>query len=94
MKKRNIIISAVFAVRLSVASRSSAFAQGGIYIMEEDDDHLRPGGDGSAPWSISIDDPFHDTTNDYSPIGNGLLLLGGLAGAYLVGKSNKKSRAD
>ena len=91
MTKRNIIISAIFAVLFSVASLTPAFAQGGIYIMEDDDDHLRSGGgSGDAGWGVAIEDPFHDTTTDYSPLGSGALLLGGIAGAYLVGKRRKK----
>ena len=88
MKKRNIIISAVFAVLFSFASLSTAYAQ--IYVMIDDDDHLRPnGGSGDAGWGITFEDPEHNTTSDYSPLGSGVLLLGGLAGAYLLNKRRK-----
>lgn len=33
--------------------------------------------------------PDHDTTWDYTPIGNGLWVLGCLGGAYLLGKRRK-----
>lgn len=87
MKKKNIIIAAVFAILFTLASTSPVHAQGGIFIMDDEEENFRdpaPGG------FIFIDDPEHDTTWDYSPIGSGVWLLGGLAGAYLLGKRRKK----
>ena len=88
MKKRNIIIAAVFAILFTLANTTSVHAQGGIFIMDEEEENFRD----PAPtgWFIFIDDPEHDTTWDYSPIGSGVWLLGGLAGAYLLGKRRKK----
>lgn len=90
MKKKNIIIAAVFAILFTLANTTSVHAQGGIFIMDEEEENFRgsitpPGGG-----FIFIDDPEHDTSLDYSPIGSGVWLLGGLAGAYLLGKRRKK----
>ena len=86
MKKKNIIIAAVFAILFTLANTTPVHAQGGIFIMDEEEENFR------APTVsfIFIDDPEHDTTWDYSPIGSGVWLLGGLAGAYLLGKRRKK----
>lgn len=86
MKKRNIIISVLLAVLFATASFNSANAQ--VFIMEDDDYNYRD----PEPGGFVIHDitPEHDTTWDYTPIGDGLWLLGGLAGAYLLGKRRKK----
>lgn len=88
MKKRNIIIAAVFTILFTLANTSPVHAQGGIFIMDEEEENFRD----PAPTGgfIFIDDPEHDTSLDYSPIGSGVWLLGGLAGAYLLGKRRKK----
>ena len=89
MKKKSIIIASVFAILFTLANTTSVHAQGGIFIMDEEEENFR---DPTAPAGgfIFIDDPEHDTTWDYSPIGSGVWLLGGLAGAYLLGKRRKK----
>ena len=89
MKKRNIIIAAVFAILFTLANTSPVHAQGGIFIMDEEEENFR---DPTAPAGgfIFIDDPEHDTSLDYSPIGSGVWLLGALGGAYLLGKRRKK----
>ena len=89
MKKKNIIIAAVFAILFTLASTTPVHAQGGIFIMDEEEENFR---DPTAPAGgfIFIDDPEHDTSLDYSPIGSGVWLLGALGGAYLLGKRRKK----
>ena len=89
MKKRNIIIAAVFAILFTLANTTPVHAQGGIFIMDEEEENFR---DPTAPAGgfIFIDDPEHDTSLDYSPIGSGVWLLGALGGAYLLGKRRKK----
>ena len=89
MKKRNIIISALFVILFGLGCPQSK-AQG-IFIMDDEEENLREPNSGGG-WSITIDDPFHNTTLDYSPIGNGVWLLGALGGAYLLGKRRKKEK--
>ena len=89
MKKKNIIIAAVFAILFTLANTTPIHAQGGIFIMDEEEENFR---DPTAPAGgfIFIDDPEHDTSLDYSPLGSGVWLLGALGGAYLLGKRRKK----
>ncbi len=89
MKKKNIIIAAVFAILFTLASTSPVHAQGGIFIMDDEEENFR-GSTAPAGGFIFIDDPEHDTSLDYSPIGSGVWLLGALGGAYLLGKRRKK----
>jgi len=90
MKKKNIIIAAVFAILFTLASTSPVHAQGGIFIMDDEEENFRGSTTPPAGGFIFIDDPEHDTSLDYSPIGSGVWLLGALGGAYLLGKRRKK----
>ena len=83
MKKIYIIL--VLTVLL-LGSFHNTYAQ--IFIMEEDEcfnDRI-----GYTEFDFPGLLPDHDTTWDYTPIGDGLLLLGCLGGAYLLGKRRKK----
>ena len=83
MKKRNnIILTAVF-ILLCTLTCTMGYAQ--IYLGDDDHDNARVQGD--LPNE-------HDTTWDYTPIGDGLWLLGGLAGAYLIGKRKRRKDND
>ena len=89
MKKRNIIISALFVILFGLSN--PIYAQ--IFISDADEENLREPNDGGG-WAITINDPIHDTTWDYSPIGNGVWLLGALGGAYLLGKRKRHDDND
>ena len=83
MKKRNIIILSFMAFLFGSINGNAQ-----IFIMEDDECNIRVN-EGLAEFPFP-NDPDHDTTWDYSPIGSGIWLLGGLAGAYLVGKRKRK----
>ena len=91
MKKKNIIIAAVFAILFTLANTTPVHAQGGIFIMDEEEENFRGSTTPPAGGFIFIDDPEHDTTWDYSPIGSGVWLLGSLAVTYLLGKQRRKT---
>lgn len=84
MKKRNIIILSLLAFLFGSINGNAQ-----IFIMEDDEFNIRVG-EGQADFPFPGVDPDHDTTWDYTPIGNGIWLLGGLAGAYLLGKRKRK----
>lgn len=89
MKKIHIIF--VLTVLL-LGSIRNTYAQGGIFIMEGEEDHFDDRIGTSTPgFSIPGVMPDHDSTHDYyTPVGNGIWLLGCLGGAYLLGKRKKK----
>ena len=88
MKKR-IIISAIALFMLGILGSGPIQAQ--IYLMDDEINTQRA--DYPEGGFIIPDVPDHDTTWDYTPIGSGLWLLGGLAGAYLLGKRRKKEES-
>ena len=78
MKKR--IITIVAALMMVTAP---AMAQ--VFIMDEDDYQ----GNRAAGPGVMI--PMQDNPNDqYIPVGEGVFVLAGLAGAYLLGKRKKE----
>lgn len=88
MKKKNIIILVILALLLGT---NYSHAQG-IFIMDEEEEFSdRIGGQGLAIGDFDIPNaPDPDSFLDYTPIGNGVWLLGALGGAYLLGKRRKK----
>ena len=78
MKKR--IVTIILAMFMTIGS---AMAQ--VFIME-DDESLNPRDpNGEIVFNVMVNS--QDVTNDqYIPLGEGLLLLSGLAGAYLLRK--------
>lgn len=84
MKKKCIIM-----LSLMVLLFGSINSHAQVFIMEDDEFNIRIN-DGHAEFPFPGMDPAHDTTWDYTPIGNGIWLLGGLAGAYLLGKRKRK----
>lgn len=78
MKKR--IVTIILAMFMTLGS---AMAQ--VFIME-DDESLNPRDpNGEIVFNVMVNS--QDVTNDqYIPLGEGLLLLSGLAGAYLLRK--------
>ena len=87
MKRKNIILTVLFALSLGLATVNPARAQ--ILIMDEDDYAAPRANTGQAfpipnvPWD-------HDSTLDYTPVGSGLWVLGCLGMIYLVGKHKKR----
>ncbi|MBR3426550.1 MAG: hypothetical protein IKG95_01275 [Bacteroidales bacterium] len=81
MKKRIIAIAAALMM-----ATAPAMAQ--VFIMEEDDYN----GNRVGTTSLDVDLPgVYDSGDDwFTPVGEGLLVLAGLAGAYLVGKRRKE----
>ena len=79
MKKRIITIVAAL-----VMVTAPAMAQ--VFIMDEDD---YQGNRAAASPGAMI--PMQDNPNDqYIPVGEGVFVLAGLAGAYLLGKRRKE----
>ena len=80
MKKR--IITIVAALMIAAAP---AMAQ--VFIMDEDD-YQGNRAAGPGPGAMI---PMQDNPNDqYIPVGEGVFVLAGLAGAYLLGKRKKE----
>ena len=92
--RRSIIITVFLALVFGLTTVNTVKAQTGIFIMEDEDYYnLR---EESTDWPdgfIIPDLPDHDDTHDWTPLGDGILLLGCLGGAYLLGKK-RKSKTD
>ncbi len=80
MKK---LIAIIAALMLATAP---AMAQ--VFIMDEDEYNNNRAGSSE----LNIDLPgWYDSGEDwYTPVGEGIVVLAGLAGAYLLGKRKKK----
>lgn len=60
-----------------------------VFIMEDDGDLNPRDPNGGIVFNVMV--PSEDVSNDqYIPLGNGLLLLSGLGGAYLLGKKRRE----
>ncbi|MBR5378782.1 MAG: hypothetical protein IK135_06650 [Bacteroidales bacterium] len=83
MKKRIIAIAAALMM-----ATAPAMAQ--VFIMDDDD--LNGNRKNTPSSQLSVDLPgVHNSGLDwYTPVGEGLFVLAGLAGAYLVGKRRKE----
>ena len=92
MKRRNSIISALLVLSFGLMGINTAKAQGGIFIMDDIEElNIRVESDLPAGTFIIPDLPDHDSALDYTPIGDGLWLLGCLGGAYFLRKRKKES---
>lgn len=88
MKKKNIIILVILAFLLGSTNSQAQ----GIFIMEDEEFNDRIGGHGLALGDFDIPNtPYHNSSHDYTPIGGGIWLLGGFAGAYLLEKQRRKA---
>ena len=59
-----------------------------VFIMEDDEIMSPRDPDGTINFNVIV--PAQDVPNDqYVPLGEGILLLSGLAGAYLLGKRRR-----
>ena len=84
MKKR--IVTIILAMFMAVVP---AVAQ--VFIMD-DDESLNPRDpEGAITFNVIVNS--QDVSNDqYLPLGEGIMLLSGLAGAYLLGKRRRDGR--
>lgn len=89
MKKRSIIILVLMALMFGMTSVNQVKAQ--VFIMDKEEEAYSDRIGTNDPGNFFIW-PEHDETWDlsYAPLGDGLLLLGCLGGAYLLGKRRKK----
>ena len=72
---------------ISFIMASSAQAQ--VFITENDYENPRDGIE--TEWGVIPQQWItNDQANDFAPLGDGVLLLAGLGGAYLLKKRNKK----
>ena len=80
MKKRIIAIATVLML-----AAAPAMAQ--IFIMDDDEFNNRGYGDDKLivdnPWDYNLGQDI------FTPVGEGIFVLAGLAGAYLIGKRKK-----
>lgn len=90
--RRSIIITLFLALVFCMTGVvNTVKAQTGIFIMEDEDYYnIRDWGNEPPEGFIIPDLPDHDDTHDWTPLGDGILLLGCLGGAYLLGKRRKR----
>ena len=82
MKK---LIAIIAALMLATAP---AMAQ--VFIMDEDEYNNGRAGTDANGFGVMV--PEQDVTYDqYLPLGEGIVVLAGLAGAYLLGKRKKEN---
>ena len=80
---------AIIAITIAaIMAATPAMAQ--VFLDDEETNTMRDGtGTGTTPPGVYT--PEQDSPNDqYTPVGEGILLLAGLAGAYLIGKRRKE----
>lgn len=77
---KHIFLTAVLLLAMVVPSQAQ------IFIMDEDA-NLRPTNDGEA---VLSNPQFGQGYDYYAPLGEGLMLLTVLGGAYLIGKTKMK----
>ena len=83
MKKRIIAIAAALMM-----ATAPAMAQ--VFIMDEDDYNGKRQSTPSGQLSVDLPGIYDSGEDWYTPVGEGLLVLAGLAGVYLVGKHRKE----
>ena len=85
MKKRIIAIAAALMM-----ATAPAMAQ--VFIMDEDDYNGKR--TPQDPSGLFVDNPgvFDSGEDWFTPVGEGIFVLAGLAGAYLVGKRRKENK--
>jgi hypothetical protein len=92
MKKRIISVMAVLAMLLGPIMQS-AMAQISIESTKEKKD-LNEGAGAEEGGTISLEDLEGDISlENFAPLGGGILVLGCLGGAYLIGKRRKEQKS-
>ena len=89
MKKRIISVMAVLAMLCGPTMMQSAKAQHIFNTQEEMEKSLR-GGVEDDLGSVTIQEDDVISMENYAPLGSGILVLGCLGGAYLIGKRRKE----
>ena len=84
MKKRNYITIAALLLLLAV----TAHAQ--VFTTDEDINLRETAGDMDVLGRIPYHSVDYDQANAYAPVGEGIMLLTALGGAYLLGKRKKE----
>ncbi len=85
MKKRIIAIAAALMM-----ATAPAMAQ--VFIMEEDDYNGKRQNTPSGQLSVDLPGIYNSGEDWFTPVGEGIFVLAGLAGAYLVGKRRKENK--
>lgn len=80
MKKILLILTLLFTLAAPMRAQ--------VFIMEEDENQYR-NVFGNGEWNNVITHGSPDDQTNYVPLGDGLLLLAALGGAYLLKKKNK-----
>ena len=83
MKKRIIAIAAALMM-----ATAPAMAQ--VFIMEEDDYNGKRQNTPSGQLSVDLPGIYNSGEDWFTPVGEGIFVLAGLAGAYLLGKRRKE----
>lgn len=92
MKKRIISVMAVLVMLLGPIMQS-AMAQISIESIKEKK-NLNEGAGAEEGGTISLEDLEGDITlENFAPLGGGILVLGCLGGAYLIGKRRKEQKS-
>ena len=90
MKKRIISVMAVLAILCGPTMMQSAKAQNIFNSQEEMEQSLR-GAAGEADDDISVSNREEGLSlENFAPLSSGILVLGCLGGAYLIGKRRKE----
>lgn len=89
MKKRVISVMAILALMFGTTYNQSVKAQ--IMIMEEEEEveEKEAADSEEEEFELPITAESGITIDRYAPLGSGILLLGCLGGAYLLGKRRK-----
>ena len=75
----------IFTLLLTLAAPMRAQ----VFIMEEDENDRVDNVFGNGQWNNIIVHGSPDDQTNWVPLGEGILLLSALGGAYLIGKSKK-----
>ena len=86
--RKNLIIFTITI--LLIGSISNTYAQ--VFITDDETFDNRLGNNMDGGFVMTDIMPDHDTTWDYTPIGDGLLSLGCLGFAYLMRKKRKNDQ--
>ena len=81
MKKTLLILTLLFTLAAPMRAQ--------VFVMEEDENARVNNVFGNGEWNNVIVHSSPDDQTNYVPLGDGLLLLAALGGAYLLKKRNK-----
>lgn len=83
MKKLLFIVVMFFTLAVPIRAQ--------VFVMEEDENEFR-NVFGNGEWNNVIIHGSSDDQANYLPLGDGLMLLAALGGAYLLGKRKKENK--